>query len=199
MRDVYDHTNFRGSEGMKTLHLTKVTASVAALILWTGAALAGPLGELVIQGDVRLSQQGSSERITLSNTTYSLFSGDRVATGSSPASLRMGSGNSLALGPNSEATLSMNGSHLQAELVSGTMAVMMDASSMMRVNGRELAGTGELAMIEMGEAGDLLVLQGGTAQDAFTSAGLELGAGGIGLICKDPSQCESSRPMSLSP
>lgn len=185
---------------MKTYSMMKFTTAFAALACWAGLALAGPLGELEIQGDVRLTQMGSSESMTLSNTSYSWFAGDRVVTGNSPASLRMGSGNSLAIGPNSELMLTRDAGYLQAELARGSLAFLFSSNGTpLRVNGSEALPTGRLGMIEVGESGALRTYQGSDAEVMAEEVGLSVTESGLSATCKDARHCENSRPRSISP
>jgi hypothetical protein len=180
--------------------VVKAVSIAAALVGWTGLALAGPVGELEVQGDVRLTQMGSQQTMTLSNTTYSLFSGDRIVTVDSPASLRLNSGDSLALGPHSEFTLTENGSAMNAELASGSLAYRLRSSAMpLRVNGQMAASTGRLQMIRIGDGGSLTTVEGSEAEALAEQSGLIVSGDSIGLRCKDAGSCGNSRPMSLSP
>ena len=185
---------------MKSSAMVRLTTAAVVLACWASLAVAGPLGELEIQGDVRLTQMGSSEAMTLSNTTYSWFSGDRVATGNSPVSLRMGSGNSLAIGPNSEVTLTRDADYLRAELSRGSLAYLFQSNGMaLRVNGSEALPTDRLGMIEVGETGALRTYQGNDAELLAEQAGLTVTESGVSATCKDARFCENSRTRSISP
>lgn len=185
---------------MKASRVMKLLSIAATLTCWAGFALAGPVGELEIQGDVRLTQMGSNQTMTLSDTSYSLFAGDRIVTGESTASLRLNSGDSLAVGPHSELTMSENGSYLNAELIRGSLAYLLRSNgSALRVNGEPALSTGRLRMIQIGETGDLTTLEGSDAEVLAEQSGLTVSESGISIRCKDPSLCGSSRPMSLSP
>jgi len=46
---------------MKTSAMVRLTTAAVVLACWASLAVAGPLGELEIQGDVRLTQLGSSQ------------------------------------------------------------------------------------------------------------------------------------------
>jgi hypothetical protein len=185
---------------MKTSLVVKAVSIAAALACWAGLAFAGPVGELEVQGDVRLTQMGSKQTMTLSNTSYSLFAGDRIVTGDSPASLRLNSGDSLALGPHSEFTLTENGSAMNAELVSGSLAYLLRSESTpLRVNGQQALASGRLRMIQVSDAGSLITLEGSDAESLAAQSGLNVSGSSISIDCKKPGSCSSSRPMSLSP
>jgi hypothetical protein len=174
---------------------------VAALLTcWSGLALAGPLGELEIRGDVHLTQLGSSETLTLRNTTYVLFAGDRVATGNGPASLRMGAGNSLAIGPHSELILSMGADGLQADLSRGSLTYLLsDNGRSVQVNGGERLTAGRLGVVELSETGSLRQIQGPEAEGMAADLGLSVSDSDISVACENLRSCGNFRPRSISP
>lgn len=190
----------RGIQVMKRSGFLAVAMIGAALMLCSGPVLAGPLGELEIHGEVRLTQMGGSESVTLRNTTYSLFAGDRIATGDRPASLRLNSGDSIAVGPHSELQLQTSGHRLDADLSRGSLVFLLNANgSQLRVNGGDIALNGRLGMIERGDTGMLRLLQDDEAVSTAELAGLSLSDGGISVSCKDSKHCDNVRPMSISP
>jgi len=185
---------------MKTSAMVRLTTAAVVLACWASLAVAGPLGELEIQGDVRLTQLGSSQTMTLRNTTFSLFSGDRIVTGDSSASLRLGSGDSLAVGPHSELSLTANGSYLQADLTRGSLAYLFRSNgTALRINGEEAVPSSQLRMVQIEDSGRLTSLEGQDAQRLAERSGLTVSDSGVSATCKDPSLCENSRPRSLSP
>lgn len=110
-------------------------AGCAALCV-VSASAAGPVGELEVRGNARVSQQGADSAITLRDTTYGWFSGDRIETRGSQALLNLDGGASLGFAENTAATVTTEGG-LAVELDSGTLlyAIEEDAGEMQLVSG----------------------------------------------------------------
>lgn len=186
---------------MKARSIVRHLGLGAVLLCWAAFAWSGPLGELDIQGDVRLTMAGSGETVTLRNTSYTLFVGDRVATGSTAASLRMADGNSFGIGPNSELTLRMSSGALEADLQRGSLTYLLRSNGTpIRVNGYTTLTVGELGMVEADGSGELAHLQGRSASLQAEHIGLSVGDSGISVNCDGRRGCdENVRPRSLSP
>ncbi len=186
---------------MNVRSFVKQFALAAALSCWAAFAWSGPVGELDIQGDVRLTMAGSAETVTLRNTSYTLFAGDRVATGNTAATLRMTGGNSLAIGPNSELSLDMDAGAIQADLQRGSLTYLLRSNGMpIRVNGGTTLASGEPGMLEADGSGGLVHLQGRSARLQAEHIGLSISDTGISVSCDSRRGCDQSvRPRSLSP
>ncbi|MGY6553009.1 MAG: hypothetical protein ACXIUM_00660 [Wenzhouxiangella sp.] len=175
-------------------------AAAAVLLCSAGVVSAGPLGELEFSGDVRLTLKGSGETVTLRNSSHTLFAGDRIATGSFPASLRLTDGNSLAIAPNSELALDLDAGSLRADLTRGSMAYLLNGNGQsLQVNGGERLASGRLGMIAVSEGGRLNRFDGTEAEQLAEQSGLMVSGNVIGVACKDPNGCGAVRPQSLSP
>lgn len=186
---------------MNARSFVKQLALGAASLCWAAFAWAGPLGELDIQGDVRLTMAGSGETVTLRNTSYTLFAGDRVATGSTAVTLRMADGNSLGIGPNSELSLHLDAGGIQADLQQGSLTyLLLSNGTPIRVNGSTTLASGEPGMLETDGSGGLVHLQGYSANSEAERIGLSVDESGISATCDTRTGCDgNARPRSISP
>lgn len=186
---------------MNARSFVKRLALGTALLCSAGLAWSGPVGELDIRNDVQLTMMGSGETVTLRNTTYTLFAGDRVATGNTATSLRMADGNSLAIGPHSELTLRMDSGSLLADLQRGSLTYLLRSNgTAIRVNGGDVLSAGQLGMVENDGSGRLVHLQGRAASLQAEHIGLSVSPSGISVQCDGRRiDCDSARPQSLSP
>lgn len=180
-----------------TGRLTMISAALAlAAAAW---AQAGPLGDLEIRGDVRLTQADSGESLVFSDTVFAAFAGDRVATGDSPASLILGSGATFAIGPHSEVSLKAVGEVVEAELVRGWLVYSMGTSeNRLRVNGRDHSPTDRLGLLKLNPPTNMAWRQGADAEPLAANAGLNISNGSILLPCSDSNGCDRQRPRSIS-
>lgn len=104
----------------------------------TAAMAAGPIGELDVRGNVQIGQQGNDGTVTVHETTYGWFSGDRINTRSGHAVLNLDeAGASFGFGKNTEARLSSDGGRISVELESGVIlyAVEGDAAELSVASG----------------------------------------------------------------
>lgn len=175
----------------------KILASTAiAFCAW---AQAGPLGDLEIRGDVRLTQASSGESMAFSNTTFAVFGGDRVGTGESPATLRLGSGATFAVGPHSEVAFSTDAGLVEAELVRGWLAYSLGAGDHgLRVNGSDQILTDRLGLVEVVDPANRSWRPIADAEPLVADSGLRISDGNIRLPCSDRNGCDRSRPRSIS-
>lgn len=142
---------------------TAVVAGCAVLCA-VSAAAAGPIGELDVRGHARIAQEGNESTISLRDTTYGWFSGDRIQTGSSQAVLNLESGASFGFAENTTATVS-SGSGLSVTLEDGVVlyAIEERAGSMSLVSGDytfSTAPAGEQALqVSSSEGGSVGMVQ----------------------------------------
>lgn len=89
---------------------TKAALALASAVLCAASAsAAGPIGELEVRGQSRVSQADASGQITVNNTRYAWFSGDRIETrAGANAILNLDAGASLGFGENSVARVSVD-------------------------------------------------------------------------------------------
>ncbi len=87
----------------------------------TSVALAAPVGNLDIQGNARIAQQGSDSFIRLSNTRHAWFSGDRIDTGTGTAILDLDAGANIGFAHNTRAALTMEQGVVRVDLEAGAV------------------------------------------------------------------------------
>lgn len=120
----------------RVLSTTAMGVALGAMGL-TAASAAGPLGELEVRGQVRVGQQADDAVVTVSDTTYGWFSGDRIDTRSGHAVLSLDEGGSFGFGQKTAATLSSDGGRISVNLESGVMlyAIEGDATELAVASG----------------------------------------------------------------
>ena len=108
---------------IRTASLPSVIASVllATGVTLTGAAMAGPVGSLDIQGQARIAQQGADSFVRLSNTRHAWASGDRIDTGTGTAILDLPAGGTVGFGHQTRASLEMDGDVIRVDLEAGSL------------------------------------------------------------------------------
>ena len=185
---------------MKARSGLMVLAASVALVCWASLVSADHVGELEVQGDIRITQAGSGEQLRFRDTTFAVFAGDRLATGSGSASLRTEAGASLAIGPNSEVVLLGDSGSLHAELIRGTLGYLGNGSpAALRVNGQDFGPSGQLLMFAVDADGRLTRQEGAEAQALAGQSGLEIIDRRLVPACRDRGLCEHTRPRSISP
>lgn len=136
------------------------------------AFASGPVGELEIRGSATISQQGAESSISLRDTTYGWFSGDRIQTRSSHALLNLDAGASFGFAENTVATVSTEGG-LVVELDDGTILYAIDenAGAMNLVSGEYTFSTTpaeaqvlQVANTDAGSVGMVRVKEDGSLQ-----------------------------------
>lgn len=84
------------------------------------AEVAWPVGELDVQGTAIVSKE-SGGSVTVSNGTYTWFSGDRVENRSGQSLLILDNGTSFGFGESTKATVSINGTATVVEMHQGSV------------------------------------------------------------------------------
>ena len=108
-----------------------LTAALVALALTAaGVALAGPVGSLDIQGNVRIAQPGSEVFFPMSNTRYPWFQGDRIDTGGGTAIVDLDGGVNIGFARETRATLTVDAAVVRVELASGALLYAIPQSRM---------------------------------------------------------------------
>jgi hypothetical protein len=101
---------------------TSARFAVLAGILLAGNVLAQvPSGTLDIRGTIQITQGGSGETITLTDTNYSWFSGDRIRVTDGYGILYLNEGNSFGFLTGTDATLSIDNGTITADLPEGDL------------------------------------------------------------------------------
>jgi hypothetical protein len=108
-----------------------LTAALVALGLTAaGVALAGPVGSLDIQGNVRIAQPGSEVFFRMSNTRYPWFPGDRIDTGGGTAIMDLDGGVNIGFARETRAALTVEAAVVRVELESGALLYAIPQSRM---------------------------------------------------------------------
>jgi hypothetical protein len=114
----------------KSLSSLLTGALVALCLTAAGVAVAGPAGNLDIQGNVRVAQADSDAFLRLSNTRYLWFSGDRIDTGGGTAILDLDRGVSIGFPRETRASLGLDGDVIRVDLESGALLYAIPQSRM---------------------------------------------------------------------
>ena len=108
-----------------------LTAALVALGLTAaGVALAGPVGTLDIQGNVRIAQPGSDVFFRMSNTRYPWFQGDRIDTVGGTAIMDLDGGVNIGFARETRAGLTLEAGVVRVELESGALLYAIPQSRM---------------------------------------------------------------------
>ena len=167
----------------KSLSRRFTGAFVALALTAAGAAVAGPAGNLEIQGNVRIAQSDADHFLRLSNTRYLWFSGDRIDTGGGTAILDLDRGVSIGFPRETRASLQLEGDVIRVDLETGALLYAIPQSRMELVitTGHEVlstrpdgeylrvsaAGPGAFGIVQRLDDGQLRV----TVRDGMMSVG----------------------------
>ena len=113
-------------------YFTRLCSGLALLLAGfglSGAALAGPVGYLQIEGQIEVKSAGDERSVRVSDNNFTVFSGDRVRTRSGAAVLVLDGGGTLGLAPGSEAVIQRDrqSRSLELELADGTLFYSLPA------------------------------------------------------------------------
>jgi len=94
------------------------------------SAFAGePLGELDVRGQVHIGQQAGSGTMSVRDTSYGWFNGDRIDTRSGHAVLNLDEGGSFGFGEDTKASLGVEDGRISIDLESGVMLYAIDGDA----------------------------------------------------------------------
>lgn len=118
-------------------------ALVALALTAAGVAIAAPVGNLEIQGNVRLASAASDVYFRMSDTRHAWFSGDRIDTGGGTAILDLDGGIYIGFPRETRAALSIEGGVIRVDLEAGAMLYAIPQSRMELVitSGQEMLST----------------------------------------------------------
>jgi len=85
-----------------------------------------PVGNLEVQGSARIAEGASERAMTISDTSYSWFSGDRIQTTRGHAILYLNDGNSFGFLEGTDATLSVDNGTVTVTLQSGGLVYAIE-------------------------------------------------------------------------
>lgn len=101
------------------------TAVLAGILLAGNVLAQVPSGTLDIRGTARITQ-GSGETLTLSNTNYSWYSGDRIQVSDGYGILYLNEGNSFGFLKGTDATLTIENGTISAQLPAGDLVYALE-------------------------------------------------------------------------
>lgn len=145
--------------------LGKSSVIAGCILLCTvSASAAGPIGDLEVRGHARISQATTDGAISLRDTSYGWFSGDRIETRNSHALLNLNSGASFGFAENTSASVSTENG-LSVALDSGVLlyAIEEGAGEMRLVSGEYTFSTApaeaQIIQVSRTEAGSVGMIQ----------------------------------------
>ncbi|WP_376697512.1 hypothetical protein [Wenzhouxiangella sp. EGI_FJ10305] len=134
-----------------------VSIACALVLLAGNLAAQMPSGTLEVRGSVQITEGASGESMTVRDTNYSWFSGDRIQVRNGYGILYLNEGNSLGLLEGTDATLTIDNDTISGTLESGDLIYAIEGED------RELVvKSGEFEFNAM-PAGDLAPCLGLTA------------------------------------
>ena len=104
---------------LKISYSTRLWSGLALLLAsfgLSGAALAGPVGYLQIEGQIEVQSPGDRQPVRVSDNNFTLFSGDRIHTRQGAAVLVLNGGGTLGLAAGSEAVVRFDSASRRLEL-----------------------------------------------------------------------------------
>jgi hypothetical protein len=106
---------------------TPARLAVLAGLLLAGNVMAQvPSGTLDVRGTIRITQGGSGETLTLNNTNYSWYSGDRIQVTDGYGILYLNEGNSFGFLRGTDATVTIDNGTITAQLPSGDLVYALE-------------------------------------------------------------------------
>lgn len=104
-----------------------VRFAVVSIMLLAGSAVAqAPSGTLDVRGTVQITQGASGEAISLSDSNYSWFSGDRIQVTDGYGILYLNEGDSFGLLKGTDATLTVDNGTITAQLPTGDLVYALE-------------------------------------------------------------------------
>ena len=113
---------------MRNVVVSAVTGLTMGLV-GSVVAAGGPIGELEVRGQVRVGQQAADGVVTVRDTTYGWFSGDRIETLSGQAVLNLDGGGSIGFGKATEAGVSAEEGRVSTHLEAGVILYAFEGDS----------------------------------------------------------------------
>jgi hypothetical protein len=104
-------------------------ALFGGMLLATTALAGGPVGELEVRGHVQIGQASGDQTVSVRDTSYGWFSGDRIVTRSGHGVLSLDSGATFGFGEDTEAVLDVDDGEVRVDLRSGVLLYAIDADT----------------------------------------------------------------------